>query len=470
MNELATTPRKENDTKKNREAITLKILLIGVLIIVLLIPMLMIQGLIDERENTARLAMNEVQQKWSGAQMIVGPVITLNYTYQDEKGIDRVEYVNYFPEQLDITGNVETQELKRGLYEIVVYNSSLVIKGKFLSKDLLSANITGNIKWHDQAVLNLGISDLRGISEQVSLTWNDQKYNFEPGVNPGCVVSSGVSISISSKELFIPGASMDFTIQLETKGSKTMLFAPVGRNTSVQLTSNCQTPSFTGAFLPMEREVTPHGFSCDWKVLEINRNYSQVLIGRPAYPAYYGNDPDGYDEIPESVMSNGLNKFVSKPLALSAFGVDLLFPVDHYQKSMRSAKYAFLIIILTFVVCFFVEIVQKKNIYPLQYLLVGLALCLFYTLLVSTSEHIHFTWAYIISALATTTLITLYMIGILKIMKTAFTIGALLVGLYSYIFFLIQLETFALLAGSIGLFVILAVIMYFSQKINWNNN
>ena len=239
-----------------------------------------------------------------------------------------------------------------------------------------------------------------------------------------------------------------------------MQFAPLGKTTRIQLTSNCKTPSFTGAFLPSEREVSNDGFSSQWEILEFNRNYSQIIKGTHRQI----NTPDGY-----TILDSGL-RYASEAIAQSSFGVNLLFPVDQYQKSMRSAKYAFLIIILTFVVSFFVEIFQKKNIHPVQYLLIGLALCLFYTLLVSTSEHIGFTPAYIISALMTTSLITFYMIGILKIKKTAFTIGGLLACLYAYIFFLIQLETYALLVGSIGLFVILAIIMYFSQKINWYNN
>lgn len=151
-----------------------------------------------------------------------------------------------------------------------------------------------------------------------------------------------------------------------------------------------------------------------------------------------------------------------------SFGVDLLLPVQQYQQSIRSAKYAYLVIILTFVVSFFVEIIQKKNIHPFQYLLIGLALCLFYTLLIAISEHLGFTPAYLIAAVMTIVLLTLYMTGILKIRKTAFTIGGLLAILYLYIYVLIQMETYALLAGSLGLFIILATIMYYSQKVNWN--
>lgn len=463
MNEQTTTPQKENNSRKGlnkQDTLVLKIILIAFLIALSFIPMSMIRGLISEREQTANEAAKEVQQKWSGSQTLVGPVLTIPYKYQDEKGETQNGYINYLPENLNISGDINTQELKRGLYEIVVYNSTLELKGTFSIKDLIGNDIPINSLFFEQATLNIGLSDLRGINEQATLEWNGQKIDFTPGVSPQSIVTSGISTKITPQQLLTNDSVVRFIVKLKLKGSESMQFAPLGKTTRIQLTSNCKTPSFTGAFLPTEREVTNDGFSSQWEILEFNRNYSQIIKGTRRQL----NTPDGY-----LIHDSGL-RYASEAIAQSSFGVNLLFPVDQYQKSMRSAKYAFLIIILTFVVSFFVEIFQKKNIHPVQYLLIGLALCLFYTLLVSTSEHIGFTPAYIISALMTTSLITFYMIGILKIKKTAFTIGGLLACLYAYIFFLIQLETYALLVGSIGLFVILAIIMYFSQKINWYNN
>lgn len=463
MNEQTATPQKENNSRKGlnkQDTLVLKIILIAFLIALSFIPMSMIRGLISEREQTANEAAKEVQQKWSGSQTLVGPVLTIPYKYQDEKGENQNGYINYLPENLNISGDINTQELKRGLYEIVVYNSTLELKGTFSIKDLIGNDIPINSLFFEQATLNIGLSDLRGINEQATLEWNGQKIDFTPGVSPQSIVTSGISTKITPQQLLTNDSVVRFIVKLKLKGSESMQFAPLGKTTRIQLTSNCKTPSFTGAFLPTEREVTNDGFSSQWEILEFNRNYSQIIKGTRRQL----NTPDGY-----LIHDSGL-RYASEAIAQSSFGVNLLFPVDQYQKSMRSAKYAFLIIILTFVVSFFVEIFQKKNIHPVQYLLIGLALCLFYTLLVSTSEHIGFTPAYIISALMTTSLITFYMIGILKIKKTAFTIGGLLACLYAYIFFLIQLETYALLVGSIGLFVILAIIMYFSQKINWYNS
>ena len=435
-----------------RNPLSVKIALIGLLIAILLIPINMIQGLIYEREYTATEAVNEVHRKWSSYQQIIGPVLTIPYYEKVEKSgdgendqkIKKVKnYLHFLPESLNIKGELKTEELKRGLYEIVVYNAPLEIEGTFIFPEGFSGSIAPEDLLKEDATLNIGITDMRGISEQVEVKWGDDTLLFNPGIDGQHFLGSGVSTPINLATLTEnPDHSLNFNIKLHLKGSESIRFAPLGKTTSVTLNSNCTTPSFTGSFLPEQREVSDNGFESNWKVLHLNRNYSQILAG------------------------NNWDSTISE----STFGVDLLMPVQQYQKSMRSVKYAFLIIILTFVVSFFVEVMQKKNIHPFQYLLIGLALCLFYTLLIAISEHLNFTLAYVISALMTIILLILYMLGILKIRKTALTIGGLLAFLYTYIFVLIQLETYALLAGSIGLFVILAVIMYYSQKINWNNN
>lgn len=454
---METQPTLSNQEKQprpgftQRNALSIKIVLIGVLILILLIPLAMIRGLISERADTADMATNEVQDKWSGPQLITGPCISIPFyenreeTYYDN-GATKVKvkkvlsYINILPETLEITGNIETEELNRGLYEIVVYKTPLEIKGTFILPKDFNKDIVYEELFAQNATLIMGLTDLRGISEQIEAHWGDKTLQFNPGLPSNSIFSSGVSSSLPLKEYLQPGDSVQFNIRLHLKGSQSLRFAPFGKTTQIKITSNCTTPSFTGSFLPENREVTQTGFTADWKVLNLNRNYPQVFTSSQ----YYALE------------------------SISDFGVDLLLPVQQYQQSMRSVKYAYLIIILTFVVSFFVEVLQKKNIHPFQYLLTGLALCLFYTLLIAISEHLGFTLAYLISAVMTIVLLTCYMMGILKIRKTALTIGGLLALLYVYIFVLIQMETYALLAGSLGLFVILAIIMYYSQKINWN--
>ena len=442
MEQTELTPIQEEAKKRNNKnnALTIKIILIALLIIVLIIPITMVQNMIMERNKTANEASAEVQQKWSKPQNITGPILVIPYKeYIEQENKMRqtdIRYLYILPEKLQISGNIETENLKRGLYDIVVYRSSIKLSGSFDFTDLQQKNITGQQLLLNEAKLTIGISDLHGITEQVEGKWKDEILSFNPGVNNPLILS-GVScpISLSNMEEEIP-----FGINLRIKGSESAMFTPLGKTTLVSLKSNCSTPSFTGAFLPENREVAENGFSATWKILNLNRNYPQVFTGEN--------------------WSIDLND--------STFGVNLLLPVDQYQKSIRSIKYAFLIIILTFVICFFVEVLHKKNINPFQYLLIGLALCLFYTLLVSISEHLNFTLSYVIATTMTIGLLTFYLSGILKIKKTAITIGGMLLLLYTYIFILIQMEIYALLVGSIGLFIILAIIMYCSLKINWN--
>lgn len=435
-----------------RNALSVKIVLIGVLILLLLIPLAMIRDLIRERSYTATAAIQEVQGKWSGSQLVTGPFISIPYYEEEEylyydEGVKKTgtrrtkNYLHLLPEQLEIEGNIETEQLSRGLYDVVVYKAPLTIRGKFTMPRELDNRIAPENILTRNATLNLGLEDLRGISEQIGIRWGDETLQFEPGIPADFILPSGVSTPLPRFAEYRGGDSVDFTIRLSLKGSQSLQFSPFGKTTSIRLASNCTTPSFTGAFLPESREVDEKGFTAAWKVLNLNRNYPQAFTGRQRL----------------------------SPDELSAFGVNLLLPVQQYLQTQRSVKYASLIIILTFVISFFVEVMQKKNIHPFQYLLIGLALCLFYTLLLAISEHLGFNLAYLLASVMTIPLLTLYLSGILKIRKTACTIGGLLALLYLYIYILIQMETYALLAGSVGLFVILALVMYYSQKINWNN-
>ena len=228
-----------------------------------------------------------------------------------------------------------------------------------------------------------------------------------------------------------------FSFDVELKGSQQLYFTPVGKETDVVLNSDWQTPKFDGAFLPDQHKTDKAGFKAHWNILNLNRNYPQSWTGS------------------------------SYKLRDSSFGVDLKLPVDNYQKSHRSIHYAILFIGLTFLVFFFIEIFQASGIHPIQYILVGIALVVFYTLLLSISEHIRFNYAFILSALATVALISMYVRAILGSLKMSLFIAGLLSMLYLFIFVIIQLEDLALLIGSIGVFVILGLVMYFSRKIDW---
>jgi inner membrane protein len=430
--------------KNLKNSVIFKILTIALLVVILLIPASMIESLIYERENRQSEAIQEVSDKWSHQQTIHGPYLSIPYDKKvkiryPKDSVDtweiHKEWLQVLPNQLNITGKVNPERRYRGIYEVVVYQSELQFTGDFGNIDLAHLDIPKEDIHFDQATLNIGISDLRGIEETVILNWGDEQYNFLSGTATDDIATSGINSIVDATN--IDSSKINYSINLKIKGSQSLDFLPLGKTTDVTLISDWTTPSFSGAFLPDSREITTSGFKSTWNVLYLNRNYPQVWKGSRFRVNY------------------------------SMFGVNLLLPIDSYQKTLRVAKYAILFLALTFMVFFFVEIMNKKFIHPIQYLLVGIALIVFYTLLLSISEHLHFDQAYFISTILTLLLIAGYTLAITKSKKIAALLSGILTILYVFIFILLQLEDYALLIGSIGIFVITATVMYISRKIDW---
>ena len=426
--------------------IYLKIAAIVVIALLLLVPTTMIENLISEREATQQEAITEVSSKWSGEQTITGPFISIPYfryvkEYSQKDSTEKIvmvkDFIHVLPNELKINSDIKPERRYRGIYEIVVYNSKVDISGKFNKINFESLDIPLQNIQFDKAYLNIGINDLRGIEKQINLKWNDKIFSFNPGVTSTDIIQSGINSSITLNAQ--DSSDYQFSFNLDLKGSQLLYFTPVGKITDINASSSWTSPSFNGAFLPDSRNISEKGFSANWNVLHLNRNYPQMWTG-------------GNYSVKES-----------------AFGIDLLLPVDNYQKSYRSIKYAILFIGFTFLVFFFIEILNKVFIHPIQYILVGIALIVFYTLLLSISEHIQYNFAFIISALATLLLVAGYIKAILNSSKLTALISGILLILYTFIFVVIQLQDFALLIGSIGIFIILGLVMYYSRKIDWYN-
>lgn len=429
-------------TLKNN--IYFKIATIVIITVLLLIPTSMIKSLIVERETTQNNAISEVSSKWGEQQTISGPIISIPYyRYSKEYSSSDLkenynqykEYIHILPTQLNISGKINPEKRNRGIYEIVVYNSILNISGTFNKIDLASIDVDPENLMLDKAEFVVGINDLRGIEKQVVLNWNNKNIPFNPGVSSIDVVKSGINalLTINPND----SSTYNFSLNLDLKGSQLLYFTPVGKVTDINLSSEWPNPSFNGAFLPDGREVTEKGFKANWNVLHLNRNYPQIWVNN------------------------------THSIKNSAFGIDLLLPVDNYQKSYRSIQYAILFIGFTFLVFFFIEVLNKVFIHPIQYILVGIALIVFYTLLLSISEHLKYNFAFILSALATLILIAGYVLAILKSGKLTLLISGILTIMYTFIFVIIQLQDYSLLIGSIGIFLILGLVMYFSRKIDW---
>ena len=434
---------------KTGERLALKSVIITVLILVLWGAVMLIQGLIDERQERQQAAIFEVSSKWGQKQTLSGPILTIPYI-EYEKNPDAykepntpflktVKYAHFLPEDLNINGRLFPEKRYRGIYEVVVYNSSLNFKGKFQSPDFTTLNVPKENILYGDAFLSVGISDLRGIEEEIAMKWNAEERSMNPGIASNDVLEGGISTPVAIQPADSAKTSYDFSFTLKLKGSQTLYFTPLGKVTNIALSAGWGTPSFDGSFLPDQRTVSDSNFTANWNVLHLNRNY-----------------PQSWKESAYDISS-------------SAFGVNLLTPVDNYQKSTRTVKYAIMIILLTFVVIFFVEILNHRLIHPFQYILIGLGICIFYSLLIAISEHTSFNFSYLISSASTIALIAAYAKSVFKVNRLVGLVTGVLVILHGYIFSLIQLEDYALLMGSIGLFIVLALMMYYSRKIDWYN-
>jgi inner membrane protein len=417
-------------------SLTFKMGIIAIMSLMLLIPLTMITSIINEREITANSVETSISAQWGNEQTLTGPIlnIPIETTVTNRNGDieSSLTWLHIMPTTLKINSNIVPEVRHRGIYESVVYNSANEITGSF---DLspIPHDASTFIQW-EKACITMGISDNRGIRGGVDITWDGKKVEPQSGLMTTDITSSGFSIATPLDE---PSAKTNkaFTIRLNLSGSQSLSMIPLGQNTSIIITSPWPDPSFTGTLLPTSSKISKSGFEAQWTITHLNRNFPQQWSGRQF-------------DVNEHQL-----------------GVSLYMPVNHYQKSMRSAKYGILFISLTMLVFLFIEITKKKKIHFFQYLLVGLALVLFFSVLTALSEQIGFNYAYLIASLAIIGLITYYTFGILKERKQTYWVAGLLTVLYSFMFVLLQLNDYAFLAGNIGLLIALAVIMKTSLKL-----
>lgn len=441
-----------------RRSVTLKLLTIGFIILLLLIPTSMLTTLIYERQSLRDQAIAEVNAKWGRDQTVAGPVISVPYqtTQPDAEGklIRTTGYAHFLPDSIDISGTLQPEERYRGIYVVVLYSTQLRIQGQFGPLNAAALSVPEeDLQWED-ALLTVGISDMKGVEAAIRVRLNDTTYQLGPGTVTNDLFPSGASIPI---DLRSRPASQSFAFNLSLHGSSTLYFTPFGKKTVVQLQSPWGSPSFEGAHLPDQREVDATGFRATWEVLELNRNYPQQGTG-----SYIG-----------SLLDNGVRNPYDENAALladlpsGAFGVRLLLPIDEYQKTMRSAKYAAYFIVLTFLTFFFIEVLNRRRLHPIQYLLIGAAIILFYVLLLSLAEHIAFNLAYWIGCAIIVPLITAYSYFSLRNLRLTGLVAGILLIFYGFFYSILQLQDYALLLGSFGLLLILAAIMYLTRNIDW---
>lgn len=433
-----------NEKRVNRwsnDSIASKSVMVILLIILLQLPTVLIRKMVDERDKLHQDAISEVSSKWALSQKVLGPVLTVPVYVRrlvDEKEQIRKEYFYILPDKLNIDGVVDTESLRRGMYEVVVYKSDLSIDGSFTWSDKIN-DIDDLVSVdYEGAFLTVGLSDLRGLKDEIVPLWNGEALAVESGSLISPMISSGITAYLPHLDVLKEG-SVSFSFKLKLQGSKNLSFVPIAKVNTTHLESPWSSPSFMGDFLPDDRDVSEDGFLAEWKVMELSRSIPHTSLG-----------------------------YISpKILNMSEYGVELMLPLDDYQKTMRSVKYGLLTIALTFLVFFLVEVLNKQRIHPFQYGLVGLALCLFYVLLLSISEQTNFNLAYAISTFGIVTMIALYSLSIFKLKKTSGILILVMSSVYTFLFVILQMADYALLMGSVGLTVILALTMYLTRNIDW---
>lgn len=440
--------------------------IIGVIALLMLIPMLYVKNLIFEREKRQQEAALEITSKWAGPQNLIGPVIVIPFWKTEEDTANKLyttKHVAYFlPDDLNIDAALNPREKHRGIYKVMLYDTKVNMKGSFDSLAFEKLNIPVDKLILNEAYIRFSVADNKGLNDQVQFSWNDQNLELSPTADNADGMTVPLKIS-SAEEL----KNIRFSATLDMNGSEQLFFTPLGKSTTVNINSSWQDPSFTGNMLPQKTEVSNKGFTAAWKSMAHRRNFPQQWIDNAFSLDHYFSHTPTAAETAKAARVYTINKGAGSSVAASSFGVSLYIPVNGYQKTLRTVKYALLCILLTFTAFFLIETSNKKSIHPFQYGLVGLALILFYTLLLSFSEYTGFNSAYIIASVATIGLIAWFVRSILQSGKATTVLSVVLVLIYSYIFSLLQLQDYSLLLGSIGLFITLAAVMYFSRKLQW---
>jgi inner membrane protein len=434
-----------------KESVTVKLIFIGILILVLIIPSSMIDSLIMERSLRQKDVVRDIADKWSGSQLIKGPVLiipyrkTVNYIDVNQKEVTKeiIETLYILPESLHIKANVEPEVLHRGMFDGVVYNSTVKVSGNFGKVNLAIFSLNPDQLLLDKAKLTFSISDLKGLKNNPVLTAAGMQLSAEPTFNNKDLFNDGLQANINLST--IKDGAFTFNYTLNLKGSQDLHFLHLGKTTDVEVSGKWPTPSFDGRYLPDTRKVNESGFKANWRMLYYNRPFPQQWVG-------------------DNTLLNNEKKQQS-----ASFGVKLRLPVDQYQKITRTSKYAILIILLTFISLFLTEVIRKQRVHVFNYVLIGAAMIIYYTLLLSFSEQVGYNIAYLIASASTIVLVSVFISSLMNNKKSAAMFAAILGVFYGFIFIIIQLEDFALLVGSLALFVIVAALMYFSRKINWDN-
>lgn len=431
-----------------------KMAVIAALMLLLLVPLGLIEGLVQERQGQRQAVIHEIAQSSSGPQQLVGPVLVVPYrqktVVQEEATIHTNGQANtvlrsrdvfsdkiltVVPRTLHVDGKVRTQALYRGLHQALTYAAELQLRGSF---DIDAVALAGDPSVTlGEPYLAMGISDVRGIRSTPTIDWQGSPLAFQPDARLAAL-GDGMHVALPGLDLRQP-SRRSFAVPLQLIGTTSLAMVPVAKETRVALSADWPHPSFFGQSLPTRREVRADGFSAEWQSTWFNTGGGAKTKDRAEGPE----------------------------LTNHAFGVRLIQPVDEYQQAERAMKYAILFVLLTFSGFFLFEMLRQLPIHPMQYALVGAALAMFYLLLIALSEHLAFAVAYAAASGACVALIGFYLSYVLRHWRRGAGFGAMLGLLYATLFALLQSEDNALVLGALLLFGVLAAVMILTRKLDW---
>jgi inner membrane protein len=458
--------------RKFSQGYTFKILMLVALVLLLLIPLAMIRGLINERNRTAASAEADIMEAWGSQLMEAGPVIavpgvrTEQIRTRTEKEGEKIEELRYpftliiMPQKLNIRADFTTEIRRRGIFSVPLFSGALTLSGAFDPAAALASLAPNERVSFAQAEMIIALASQKGIRKIEKALWNNQELFFQPG-NQGVNIiqrdsaykdmmyrenayratrdsvqgGSGIYAAIPG----FPGAESAFDIKIAIQGGQLVRFVPLGQDTHVEIATDWASPSFQGSFLPGNSTITDSGFDAVWDISYLSRDI----------PLFWKNEGDYRD------------------YSASMFGVNFFRAIDTYSLNTRAVKYAILFLIIPFLTLFLLEVFTKKRIHPVPYLLAGIANIIFYLLLLSLSEQMQFYFAYLLAALGVTVMMTLYSRSLLPSWNKSWYMGLVTTISYVLLYAVLNAESYALLIGSIGAFMVVALVMYITRKLEW---
>ncbi len=435
-----------------QKQLAIKVVLIVVIGLILLIPISMVESKVHERQFYLDEAKKSVASSWTGSQLMVSPVLVIPYqlsvvttsgfyTEGNKQPPEKLSVV--LPEQLNGVIKVSNKSVFKGIYEVPVYSGVVSLTGiiplKKIQQRIKDVRRLSRFSHFGVPYITLHISDMRGIDSAPSLNINSKPLVLNPG---GKLKSMTGGLHSEIPDILKSEEDIRFSIALNLRGMGSFSFLQLADNAEISIQSDWPHPEFIGASLPVNRDISSAGFTANWSATRFSNNNEELLT--------------------QCINMDNCNTLMG-----NSSGVNFIDPVDIYLQSERSVKYAILFIGLSFITFFIFENVKKTRIHPIQYTFVGLAISVFYLLLISLAEHVAFHWAYGIAVICCTTLLLFYVRYMLNSLLSAMLFSLMMLSLYGLLFVIVQAEDFALLMGAFLVFFVLSVVMAITRKFDW---